>query len=738
MKRPLSLALALILTCTLGAPATAAVQSDARLSAVTQQVKQTLGIDTQVYDQFYGNLVENELSPVWHLSWSGESGSLEVTASEEGKVISFYRYDNEERYSNPPLSLPEGDPAQAQAAATAFLEKVMAAGESAPLDSSANRNALGMTQYQFRGTVRLNGLPSPLTFSVSVRGADNAITRFYRDDMAGTYLDGVPSAQFRTGQAAAKALLRDTLSLRLEYVLADDGKTAVLRYLPNSIDEYYVDDVTGELVNLTEQYRQVAQGASGGATASAAPEAGSSASDQAAGLTPAELEGVEKLSGVLDKAALDQKARAISELGLERYTLASVAYNVERSDLQDIPAAEAKVTAWLVYGRQSEGNIWQRYVGLDAKTGVLEQVSSSMPWLEEYKATVDQTKAQTKAETFLGKYQPEAFAQSALYTQSSSYLWQVRNEVVSQEWSFTFAQQANGFFFPTNQLNLGIDSSDGSVSYYRPNFDTPVTFESAQGILSLDQATDAYLDTFLIQGGYVSVPQALDLSDSRWQPLVELGYTYLYSMKLGYQPVSTVDDGWLQGIDAKTGAPVIYHYQNGTTLISYDDLDSIPWAKASIEGLAQYGIGYDGGSFAPGKALTQLDFIVLLSSTQGNLVDPATLDQAAIDALYRNAYSMGILARADRDEYKQLTRIEVLKLLLDAGGYGPVAGLQGIYQTAFSDQGEIPADVLGYAALAQGLGVAKGDGAGCLRPTRTATRAEGAAMLYTFMKRAAF
>lgn len=570
-----------------------------------------------------------------------------------------------------------------------------------------------------------------------MRGQDNAITRFYRDDLAGKYIDGVPSAQFATDEAAAKALLRDTLSLRLEYVLADDGATAVLRYLPNSIDEYYVDDGTGKLVNLTERYRQAAQGEKGGAADAAAP-APEAASGGEPGLTQAELEGVEKLSGVLDKATLDQKAQAVSELGLGRYTLASVSYSVERSDDQEIPAADTKVTARLIYGRQSGGNTWRRYVVLDAKTGALESVYSWMPWLEEYTATVDQAAAQRKAEAFLSKYQGEAFAQSALYIQPTSRIWAAENETDSQAWSFTFAQQANDYFFPANNLNLDIDASDGSVAYYRPNFNTDVTFESAQGIVSLDQAIDAYLDTFLIQGGYVSVPQALDLSDARWQPLLELGYTYLYAMKLGYQPVSDVTDGWLQGIDAKTGTPVISPYQSEAVLLRYDDLDTVPWAKASIEGLAEYRIGFEGGSFAPSQVLTQLDFVVLLSSTQGYLVNPETLDEATIDTLYRNAYSMGILTRADRDEDRQLTRIEVLKLLLDAGGYGPVARLQGIYQTAFSDQGEISADLLGYAALAQGLGVVQGNGAGYLCPNRTATRAEGAAMLYAFMKRTVF
>ena len=53
-----------------------------------------------------------------------------------------------------------------------------------------------------------------------------------------------------SGSNNAGELLKDTLSLRTEYVL-EDGK-AVLRFLPEDIDDFYVDAQTGKLVNLRE------------------------------------------------------------------------------------------------------------------------------------------------------------------------------------------------------------------------------------------------------------------------------------------------------------------------------------------------------------------------------------------------------------------------------------------------------------------------------------------------------
>lgn len=455
--------------------------------------------------------------------------------------------------------------------------------------------------------------------------------------------------------------------------------------------------------------------------------------DIAKSLTQAEQTGVEKLTGALSKEELDQRARAVSELGLTAYALAAASYQVERAGAdEDALPADAKVTAQLTYARQTDQGIWRRYVTLDAKTGGLESVSSSMPWREDCRAVVSEAEARKKAEAFLAKYRGELFAESAVYERDSGpAAWRVSDGADPESWSFLYAQRVNGYFFPDNCLYVEIDSSDGSVSGFYQSWTSGLSFESAEGVIGSEAALDAYLATFQLQGGYVAVPEKLDLSDPNYGPLAEMGYTYLYALKLGYTLASGGDP--VLGIDAKTGEPVVHRYEKAA--VQYGDLDAALWAKPAVEALARYGVGYDGDSFAPTQALTQRDLVALLASTQGYRVDPGTLDDAGADALYRTAYSMGVLTRAEREDGRLLTRLETAKLLLDAGGYGPAARLQGIYHTAFSDQADIPGGLLGYAALAQGLGMVRGDGSGRLNPNRTATRGEAAVMLYAFMGR---
>lgn len=163
------------------------------------------------------------------------------------------------------------------------------------------------------------------------------------------------------------------MSLRTEYVL-EDGK-AVLRFLPEDIDDFYVDAQTGKLVNLTDLYSKVNSGETGASNSNtsfdaSAPEA--SADKGAGGLTPVELEGVSKLEGVLSKEDLDKNIRSIPQLGLDKYTLAGTNYSLNKET--------DEVSARLSYTRRDGDNSWRRTITCDAKTGGLQSVWSSFPY----------------------------------------------------------------------------------------------------------------------------------------------------------------------------------------------------------------------------------------------------------------------------------------------------------------------------------------------------------------------
>lgn len=724
-KRLLSLFLALSVASSLALPVAAAQGAEDRLSEVTLKVKNTLDLNTDEYTEFYGDLDENILSPSWNLEWYGEGSSLSVVATEEGKILHYYRHENgtdsSSRGSFAP-AFPSGDRDSARQAAQAFLNRVLTKGETFTMEDRGT-DGLNTTAYRFQGEVLLNGLPAGLTYSISVRCEDNAVTSFYRDDQSGLVMGDVPSNRARTSAESARAKLRDTLSLRLEYVLPEANVTqAILRYLPEYGDDYYVDASDGSLVNLSELERTLAKegGAMGGAGNSAAAKDEAAAEAPAASISKAEQEGIDKLTGVLEQGVLDRAVRAISALGLDSYTLSAVNYTVPREDEE-----QGTVTATLRYGRQVGGNAWRRTAVVDAKTGELIRVYSS-GWMPEEGVSrpVDSAAAQRTAEAFLREQCPTQGSKTAVYDSSNALDGE---RTVSH--SFTFAQRENGYFFPANSIRVEVDATDGSISAYQKNFNDSVTFESAEGILTMDQALDAWLDTYAVTLKYVHVPSAIDYSEPNYQALKDYGVAYLYRLKLGY---ALEREEYLLGIDAKTGQAAVPDWPMEEDRISYGDISG-HWAQGKIETLAKFGVGYQGGQFHPDRVLTQLDLVALLASTQGYVYIPG--EKTAADDLYSYAYGLGLLDRTERDDDLILSRGEAVKLILDAMGYGPIAKLEGIFRTKFTDDSIIPTRYYGYVALAQGLGMVTGDPTGAFCHYAEATRAQAAVMLYNLLDR---
>lgn len=720
MKRKvLSLILAMSVIFSLVAPASAQT-ADGRLAAVTAKVKKTLSLDTEVYTEFYGDLDENVLAPTWYLEWSGDGVSLSVAATESGKIVDYYRWEQSQsvRTDGFAPAFPAGDRDSARKAAEKFLKKVLVQGESFTIkDSGTDR--LNATTYRFSGEILLNGLSADLSYSIAVRCEDNEVTTFYRDDLGGRIVNNIPSPYAAVKEAAAKKTLRDTLKLRLEYVLAEEGGSkAVLRYLPEYGDNYYVDAATGALVNLAELARDVA---ADGAGAENGAMKDSVTAEKSESLTEAEQAGAQKLQGVLSKAALESKVRAVTALGLDSYTLSAVNYSVARETADE---KEHAVTATLRYGKQVEGTSWRRTVTVDAKTGELISVSSS-GWLPEESAepVVDHAGAQEKAEAFLQQQCGKQYAKTALY---DSYDAPKNDGSISH--SFTYSQKKNGYFFTDNSIYVGVDATDGSISYYSKQFDDAVTFAPAEGLVGAEQAVDAWLNTYTVELSYVQVPTAIDYSDPDYKPLMDYGLSYLYRLVLGY---TLEREDYLLGIDAATGKAVESPWSYEETSMTYSDLKG-HWAKAQVEKLAKYGVGYLGGAFRPDSALTQLDLVALLVSTQGYTYDSTQPDAA--DNLYEYAYDLGLLKREDRADNTVMTRAGTVRLILDAMGYGSVAQLEGIFRTKFADDSAIPADCYGYVALGQGLGMINGSG-GSFCPNDGATRAQAAVMLYNLMDR---
>ena len=709
MERTICSVLAVVLAAVLAFPAAAADGTDQRLSQVTQTVKATLDIP-DTYTSFYGDLEETEFRSMWSLNWEGEGESLRVRADEAGKVYwySLSRADGGDHTAAfPPVSRTE-----AAKTAQTFFDRVLSDSESAALAVEPGDQTADASQYVFRTDLLLYGLPSPVGLSITVDAWTGEVLRFSRDDQYSAYIGEIadPRKVFSTDAAESAArekagsLLKGTMELRLEYVLDDSGERAVLRYLPEPTHDYYVT-TAGELVDLTERYQTLAPGNSDNGSDSAT---GGESADN--GLTEAEQEGIAQMAGVQSKEALDKSVRSWQQLGLSGATLSSCSYWLNRET--------GEVTASLSYS-DKEG--WQRNVTVDAKSGDLLSMSGPTWGEENFKAKVSLEKAQTTAESFLNALWPDQWKLCGLYQSTEAANGSTAHY-------FVFAQQENGYFFPTNSITVAVDGKSGSIVELYRSFDAAPAFDNPEGVISMEAALDAWYGTYTVNLGYLEVPQALKNYGGQYQQLIDLGYQYLNSLELGYV---LEQEEYASGIDAKTGAPVRPASAEPQG-ITYSDLAGC-WGRKQAETLAAYGVGWLGGTLRPKEQLTQLDWLALLVSLDGYL--PDLQEEGAADQVYERAYSMGLLSRTDREDGRLVTRAEAVRMLLDYGGYGAAAQIPGIFRCTFSDEASIPAEYYGYAAIAQGLGVVQGDGGGKFAAGRAATRLEAVVMVYQFMAR---
>ncbi len=741
-RRMLAAALCLSMGMGLVTPAMAAEKADDRLVKVTQAVKATLAVGDE-YTDFYGEPNETYLGTRWELNWSGEDTSLHVSATEEGKVLSMSRgFSSDWRENKFGPSFPAMTQDQAKAKAEAFVQKVLTKGETAVFDDSWDSAAgLDVEQYGFGGTIYLNGLKTPMSFRVWVNVKQGDVTNFWRDDESG-YAGSVPGPSTVTTDDKARALLRDTLELELIYVRDSVDDKAVLRYVPRSTDDFYVDASTGKLVNLTELREELYKSAAAGDAAAPEASVNTSMAADRNGLTQAELDGIAKLEGVKDKEELDKLVRAWKAFKLDGFELSGCSYSVERKDggisprpitvnviaepeaedADETAPADAKVTAYLTYVKKVGNGVSRRNVTVDAKTGELKSMGGYNSY-DEAPGKTAKAAAQKKGEAFLKELWGDQFGKCKLYTSTEA-----EERKASDAWVFTYAQKVNGYFFPENTITVRVSADDGSVMGFNKSFDDDVEFDSADGLIDLEAAKTAWVDSFPVELAYIAVPVKLDLLGQEVKPLINAGYSFYNALKPGYELGRR--DVWYLGVDAKTGE-LVKEPETAPDIMTYDDVAG-HWAETALTELAQYNVGWFGGKADPNGELTQIAYLALLLSADGYRYIPG---EGSADDLYDYAVRRGLLTKAERDDDKVLTRGEMVKLLLDSLGYKAVANIPGIFRCDFADAAAIPAEQMGYAALAQGLGIISGGLEGGYAPDRGAIRAEGAVMLWKYMKR---
>ncbi|MBE1442970.1 S-layer homology domain-containing protein [Paenibacillus sp. OAS669] len=174
---------------------------------------------------------------------------------------------------------------------------------------------------------------------------------------------------------------------------------------------------------------------------------------------------------------------------------------------------------------------------------------------------------------------------------------------------------------------------------------------------------------------------------------------------------------------------------------SFEDLETVPWAKEAIEVMASKGVitGISEKEFDPGTRVTRADFMLLLTRAMGfNASASAQFHDVNQDDYYHHAVgvakALGLAeGREDGKFYprepisRQDMMVLISRALHKAGKTLPQSSEEDL--AAFADRTQVSSYAISDLAAMVKAGVVEGDGSR-LNPLANATRAEAAVLLY--------
>ena len=438
-----------------------------RLAKITATVKNLINLNTDQYSHFTGDLDDNPLYPVWRLSWENDDDkkSLKIDVTEGGIIEELWRHEPRLSQSSQDKihlhfpTLPDGKVADAKKSAVTFLRRVLKPNESFNFIEQYNESIF--SDYNFNGIIFKNHLPAGIRFSIAVRCSDNLVIRFDRNQEK--VIGELPPPFPKLTEEEAVSLLRNTISLYLEYRKSNKYRSyAVLQYLPQETDIYYVDAQTGNMVDLTvllekKEYRQ-----SRNINLSDDDDDWSLLEDSSFKghhFSKAEIKTISRLN-IPSQEKLDLTVRKISFLGLNSYKLDIIKYE-DKSDSND--EQDSPVIATLTYiTTETHNSSKGKTIRINSKTGELLSVSSFCSTSAELVLSIALDEALKIAESFLQEITPDIFFKCKLVKAEAA------NSDTSHNWfhSFRYDRQENEFFYHQNYIEICIDASDGSVSDY--------------------------------------------------------------------------------------------------------------------------------------------------------------------------------------------------------------------------------------------------------------------------------
>lgn len=676
--------LSTLLSAAIFLSANGAVFAETKLESIVKTVKSRLDIPPELTRFSAENYTDNDGNLIYELSWvlpddNGETNdcfvNYNVQVTSDAEITSVNSYYRTSRYDYSSRSLPDFSKDEAVAFAENYIKKAAPDTAEKMRLSSVSVN----TRYEPYYTVRFdhyeNDFPvvgDYIELDIYKYNDALAVTDYVANITDGEY----PSPETAMSEDAFREYVKSNSPLELNYHDSDTSeKTTFLQYSLGSGDTVYFSAADGHTLNFTFSDDIRYDFASGSAESTAADK------EDAIALSPEEINEIETVNNLNSPETSEAYIRGISELGITE-------------DMRVSSSSLSKTDSGYITRLTFENDDFSKhsFIALDSKTNELISSYTYTPSSYSKNDVTDDMRAesQTAVENFLKKYFGEKFNQVIPDTRSG----------IANLLDFNYCRNVNGIPYYNNGISVSYDLTNNIINDLSVNWDNALNLPSADGIISSAQAV-SNLAALPVQAVYV-----------RDNDQNILAYTFGNDINL----------------DAVSGKTTSFYQDtdNAPAFDGYSDIDN-HWVKDMANSLADAGIYFDGGLLKPDEIITQEDFFKLLCQYRygGYSAYPVTSEQA-----YNLIGSMGITLEGAKDPAAPVTRELAAKYLITSLGYKRIAELNGIFVCGFTDDADIDPNMIGYVAIAKGLGCINGNTDGAFLPKNGISRAEAIAIIY--------
>lgn len=668
---------------------------------------------TQNYSSFVSEFSSSPQSSTWNLHWeASESGQGNITVqinAQTGEVVSMWHWTPEQPGQNAGASL---STIEARNIADQWLKKLLPEKYShfrlidqptiIPL-SNNNYSSVEVRYQCYENGLRVIG--DEVRMEVNAR--NRSISSYNLN-----WLDRpLPNPGKAISSTQARQVFQGENMLQMQYFLPrnwlksslPDPEPIRLIYRVNHPSQGSIDALTGKPLVLKDGQYEYAYDMA--AKESASGMGGAPASP----LTPQEIAELEKNSQILSQEEAITKLKQWVNIPND-----AVLNNANLS--RDWQNRERRI--WNFNWSQSQSSKDLRGFGLwaqvDATTGRIYGFSR-YTGEEAAAASITRDEAAAAADKFIARIEPGLVKALKLDEESAIQPPQpLVEEKLPSQWTLHYTRQVEGIPFPVDGIQITVSGEDKQVSSYNLSW-ADAKFPAAAKAMSAADAYQTYWQYAPMTLCYSPVASANDERE----------------FKLVYKPLAREAHSDFAMIDAVSGAALNNMGSAANAQPSPRSFNDIAghWAEKEITLIGQAGLMNEyGPQFKPGEPITTVGFLRAMIGAWDGVWSLESMDDNRVMTVSRER---GWL-KENVDPQTPLSRQQMVRIVIRGMGLEKAARYGAVYKNPFPDDKSIDESLVGYVALANGMGLLHLDKG--FNASQTMTRGEAAFTLARSVK----